>query len=114
MRRAPSRLTTRNGRATKVWASTTAVVENAIWMPSDFEGSAQQSLPAERVEQRDAAHHRRQHQRQQDEGPEQPLAREVAAGQHQRQRHPEHDAQQRARGRRAQAEPQGGRARTRR
>ncbi len=33
VRSAPSRLTTRNGRATKVWAITTAVVEKAIWSP---------------------------------------------------------------------------------
>ncbi|MDI2023101.1 hypothetical protein PJL18_03649 [Paenarthrobacter nicotinovorans] len=37
--KAPSKLTTRKGRATKVCARTTAVVENAIWTPaisSDF------------------------------------------------------------------------------
>ena len=34
VRSAPSRLTTRNGIATNVWAITTAVVENATWTPS--------------------------------------------------------------------------------
>jgi len=33
VRRAPSRLSTRNGSATKVWESTTAVVEKAMSTP---------------------------------------------------------------------------------
>ena len=91
-RSAPSRLTTRNGSDTKDWASTTAVVENAIRMPEHVEVLAEQALPAEGVQQRDAADHRRQHQRQQHQGAQHRLAGESAAGQHQRHRHAEQHA----------------------
>ena len=105
-RKAPSRLTTRNGRATKVWASTTAVVENAIWIPATSRLLPRKPLPAERVEQGDPAHDRRQHERQEDEGAQQTLAGEVAAGQHERQRHPEEHAEHSAGGGGAKTQPQ--------
>ena len=57
-----------------------------------FQAFAQESLAAEGVEQGDASHHGRQDQRQQDEGPEQALARERAPGQDECERHAEDDA----------------------
>ena len=60
-----------------------------------LEGVAEQPAPPERVEQGDAAHDRRQHQRQQDQGAQQLLPAEPGPGQHHGHRHPEDDAQQR-------------------
>ena len=79
-----------------------------------LERLAEQPAPAERVEQGDAADDRRQHQRQQDQGPEQVLAGELGPGQHHGHRHAEDDAEQGAGGRRPQAQQQRGHARTRR
>ena len=91
-RSAPSRLTTRNGSDTKDCASTTAVVENAIRMPSSVELMAEQALPAEGVEQRDPADDRGQDQRKQHQRAQHRLAGESAAGQDQRHRHADHHA----------------------
>ena len=106
VRSAPSSDTTRNGIATKVCAITTAIVENAIWIPSASSVRAEQAAPAEGVEQGQTADHRRQHERQQDQRAQHAQPREVAPGQHQRHRHAEHHAQQRCSPSTSQAQPE--------
>ena len=72
-----------------------------------IEGDLADEAPAaERVEQRDAAHHRRQHHRQRAERPRQAPAREFDARQHPGQRHAEADRQDRRPRRAPQRQPQ--------
>ena len=74
VRSAPSRLTTRNGSATKVCAITTAMVEKAIWTQGR-RATRRAARAAEGVEQGQAAHHRGQHEGEQDQGTSTPRSR---------------------------------------
>ena len=68
----------KNGAATNACATTTPSVVNGSVMPSTPSAWPASPVPAERREQRDAGHRRRQHHREVDQRLEQRLATELA------------------------------------